>query len=98
MRAWPRTGRKQHLACCPIAEQMLMKSAVEVGRVGGFAQFKSASPRTSVAQHCALLSVPGQSVTSRFSARWAGVARAVDAPIRAKAMIVENFIMKDFEF
>lgn len=34
MRAWPRTGRRQHLACCPMAEQISMKLAVEVGRVG----------------------------------------------------------------
>jgi hypothetical protein len=31
MRAWPRMGRRQHLACWPLAAQVSMKSLMVVG-------------------------------------------------------------------
>jgi len=50
--------------CCGCGLAGRLPSTWEASRVCvRFAQFKSASPRMSVAQHCALLSVLGQSVT-----------------------------------
>jgi len=50
----PRTGSAQHRACWPMAEQMDEKLAALSGTADGLAQFRSATPRTSVAQHWAL--------------------------------------------
>lgn len=83
-------GNKQHRARWPIAAQMSVKSSVLVGTVGGGAQSRSATPRTSVAQQTAELSVPVQASNVWRSLRvlkpGAGAARTVVAPARAMTM------------
>lgn len=75
------------------------KSAADAGTVGGFAQSRSARPRTSVAQHCAVPVRPEQSgMTWRLSspgvdsetAAGAGAASATAA--KRAAVMMENCI------
>jgi hypothetical protein len=60
------------------------------------AQFKSATPRTSVAQQTALESVPVQTGAWRLSI--AGNAIATEAPARRVVKIVENCILTEYCF
>lgn len=59
--------------------------------------FKSATPRTSVAQHTGLLSVPGQRTTVwRCSIGVAGMARVVETATMTDMTMVEKRILSVF--
>jgi len=95
-RAWPRIGRRQHLACCPpsTVAQMLMKSVLSVGVSGGAAQSRSATPSTSVAQQSGVVYSPVvQTACWRFSAWKAGIAWTEVVARTAAARMVVNCIL-----
>lgn len=74
-----------------MAAHTALKSEADAGTVGGFAQSRSARPRTSVAQHCSVLVRPEQS--GRVWRRSAGAGAASAMAARRVAAMMENCIL-----
>lgn len=89
----------QQRARCPMAEQTALKSAGVVGTVGGFAQSRSATPSTSVAQHCSVLVRPeqrGAAAWRRSASAGAGAGAGIASATAAKRVVIvmrENCIL-----
>lgn len=84
-------GRTQQRARWPMVAQVAEKSEPEVGTVGGGPQSRSATPRTSVAQHCEDAYRPEQGMYGTWrSSSAAGAARTAVAAARMANM---NFMV-----